>query len=149
MNKEGKEWKGGVNLTVGQAVLIKWLQPDTSSLKSLMILKSLRTELVRLFGAETAKNTQFAYHFSNRGSDHTSLASRHPFHNSKCAPSPRALRAMPAVSQEPDNTSLKSLMTLKSLRTWRVKLFGAELTNFTICLSFSNRGSNLIIIHKR
>ena len=54
---------------------------------------------------------------------------------------------MLAVSQEPDNTSLESLMTLKSLKTERVKLFGAKTADFAICSSFSNRGSNLTIIH--
>ena len=55
-----------------------------------------------------------------------SSASQHPFHSSKCAPLSRALLAMLAVSLEPDNTSLKSLITLKSLKTERVNLFGAE-----------------------
>ena len=64
-----------------------------------------------------------------------SSASQHPFHSSKCAPLSRALLAMPAVSQEPDNTSLKSLMTLKSLKTERVNLFGAERNLAGVCLA--------------
>ena len=41
------------------------------------------------------------------------------------------------ISHEPDNSSLKSLMTLKSLKTGRVRLFSAETAKiFSLLINF-------------